>query len=108
MYLKICSFSTIKHIKSKLCYIFVFSTHPVSSRVLSMCQSGKFSPWRKRDVEGGGKKDLGGQRGEKKWNRWQSSPSDGGRIISATFQGKKDPISSCAGHGTGWLKWDMN
>lgn len=60
-----------------------------------MCQSGKFSPWGKRD--GGGKKCKGPEREKNERNRWQSRPSDGGRIISATFLGKGDPVS----HGTG-------
>lgn len=60
-----------------------------------MCQSGKFSPWRKRD--GGWKRFKGPERGKNERNRWQSRLSDGGRIISATFPGKRDPVA----HGTG-------
>lgn len=68
--------------------------HPVSGRILSMCQSGKFSLWRKRDR---GEKIHGTGEGKKVRNRWQSRLSDGGRIISVTFQGKGDPVSHGAG-----------
>lgn len=47
-----------------------------------------------------GEKETVGEknvRGKNERNRWQSRPSDGGRIISATFLGKGDPVS----HGTG-------
>lgn len=70
-----------------------------------MCQSGKFSPWRKRDVEGGKKKRFRGpKRGKKRGIDGRVARQMEEESFLPLFKGKMIlfPLTLVP------LKWDMN